>query len=220
MEVDELKTVWEALNRQMKRDSALNLAMYTDQKLTRARRTLRPLFWGQALQIGFGILFLLLAAALWSTRPHAIAVIMAGVVIHAYGVGCIICAGVVMGTIHNLDYSGSVLEIQEKLARVRRAYIVGGIVGGLTWWFLWIPVLMVLLALVHVNLYAHAPSVIWGGLAVGVAGLAGTLWLYAYSQKPGHDQLRRLVDEAVVGRSLQRAQAQLNEVRQFAQEAA
>ena len=112
------------------------------------------------------------------------------------------------------------LEIQERLARVRRAYIVGGIVAGLTWWFLWIPLLMVLLALVHVNLYAHAPSVVWGGVAVGVVGLAGMLWLYAFSRKPSHQQVRRFVDQAVVGRSLQRAQAQLDEIRQFSQERA
>jgi len=220
MELDDLKTAWEALNQQLKRDSAINLAIYTEHKLTSTRRTLRPLFWGQALQILFGIPFLLLAAALWSSRPHAISVIVAGVVVHIYGIGCIICAAIVMGTIHNLDYSGSVLEIQEKLARVRRAYIIGGLVGGMTWWFLWIPVLMVLLALVHVNLYAQAPLVIWSGLAVGVVGLVGMLWFYVYSRKPGHDRLRRFVDKAVVGRSLQRAQAQLNEIRKFAQEAA
>jgi phage shock protein PspC (stress-responsive transcriptional regulator) len=220
MELEELKTAWETLNEQLKRDSAINLAMYTGQKLTLLRSRLRPLFVGQILQIFFGIAFLLLAAALWSTRPKAMSVIVAGVVVHAYGIACIILAGVVMGAITNIDYSGSVLEIQEKLARVRRAYIVGGIVGGLTWWFLWIPVLMVLLALVHVNLYAHAPSVIWGGLAVGAVGLAGMLWVYAYSRKPEHNSLRRFIDQAVVGRSLQRAQAQLEEVRHFAREAA
>jgi hypothetical protein len=220
MELEEMKMAWEALNQQLKRDNAINVAMYTHQKVTSARRSLRPLFWGQMFQIPFGIVFLLLAAALWMTKPHAISVIIAGVVVHAYGIGCIIAAGMVMGAIHTLDYSDSVLEIQERLARVRRAYIVSGIVGGLTWWFLWVPVLMVLLALVNVNLYAHAPSVIWGGLAVGIVGLSGMLWVYAYSRKPGHDRLRRFVDQATIGRSLQRAQAQLNEVRRFAQEPA
>jgi len=220
MELEDLKMTWETLNQQLKRASDINLAVYTHQKLASARRTLRPLFWGQALQIFFGIAFLLLAAAFWSTKPHALSVIVAGVAVHAYGIGCIIAAGMVMGAIHNLDYSGSVLEIQERLARVRRAYIVGGIVGGLTWWFLWVPLLMVLLALVHVNLYANAPEVIWGGLAVGLLGLAGMLWLYGYSRKPGHDRLRRFVDQGVIGRSLLKAQAQLDEVRQFAQEAA
>jgi hypothetical protein len=218
MELEELKTTWEILNRHMKRESAISLAMYTDHKLTALRSRLRPLFVGQILQIFLGVAFLLLAAALWSSRPKAISVIVAGVVIHVYGIACIVLAAVVIGAIASIDYSGSVLEIQEKLARVRRAYIVGGIVGGLTWWFLWVPVLMVLLGLVHANLYAQAPSVIWSGLAVGVVGLAGMLWFYAYSRKPGHEGLRRFVDQAVIGRSIQKAQAQLDEVRRFAQE--
>jgi hypothetical protein len=220
MELEELKTTWETLNQHLKRESAISLALYTDQKLAHARSRLRPLFVGQILQLFFGIGFLLLAAALWSSRPTALSVIIAGVVVNAYGVGCIIVAGMVMGAISNLDYAGSVLEIQERLARVRRAYIVGGIVGGLTWWLLWIPLLMVLLALAHVNLYAHAPSLIWGGIAIGVVGLTGMLWLYAYSRKPSHERLRRFVDQAIIGRSLQKAQAHLDEIRQFEQEAA
>jgi hypothetical protein len=220
MELEELKMTWETLNQHMKRESALSLALYTDRKLANTRARLRPLFIGQILQLFFGIAFLLLAATLWSTKPAAIPVIVAGVVVNAYGVGCIIAAGMVMGAISNIDYAGSVLEIQERLARVRRAYIVGGLVAGLTWWFLWIPVLMVLLGLVHVNLYAHAPSVVWIGLAIGVVGLAGTFRLYTYSCKPSNERLRRFVDQAVVGRSLQRAQAQLDEVRHFTQESA
>jgi hypothetical protein len=220
MELEELKTAWETMNQQLKRDSAINLAMYTHQKLESTRSNLRPLFWGQMLQVLFGVSFLLLAAALWSSRPGAISVIVAGVLVNAYGVGCLISAGMVMGAIGNVDYAGSVLEIQERLARVRRAYIVAGIVVGQTWWFFWIPVLMVLFALLHVNLYAHAPSVVWLGIAVGVAGLIATWWIYARSRKPGHERLRRFVDQAMIGRSLQRAQAQLDEIRQFAQEAA
>jgi hypothetical protein len=220
MELDDLKMTWENLNQHMKRESALSLAIYTDHKLKAVRSRLRPLFAGQILQLFFGLGFLLLAVALWTTRPAAISVIVAGAVVHVYGIACIILAGVVMGTIANIDYADSVLAIQEKLARVRKAYIVGGIVLGLTWWFFWIPVLMVLFALIHVNLYAHAPSVVWSGAAVGVVGLAGMLWLYGYSRKPGRQRLAQFVDQAVVGRSLQRAQAQLEEIRKFGQEAA
>ena len=220
MELEEMKSAWETLNQHIKRESAISLALYTDRKVASVRARLRPLFVGQFLQLFFGTGFLLLAATLWSTKPTAFSVVVAGVVVNAYGVGCIIAAGMVMGAISNVDYAGSVLEIQERLARVRRAYVVGGLVAGLTWWFLWIPLLMVLLGLIHVNLYAHAPSVVWMGLAVGMVGLTGTLWLYAHSRKPSHERLRRFVDQAMVGRSLQRAQAQLEEIRQFGQEAA
>jgi len=220
MELDEVKTAWETLNQQLKRGNDLNLALYTNQKLATTRSTLRPLVWGQVLQLGMGILVILFAATLWTTRPGALPVLLAGAIVHLYGIACIVGAGVLLNGIRNLDFSGSVLEMQGLLARVRRTYVVSGILLGLTWWFLWIPFLMVLFALVRVNLYSHAPSLIWLGMGIGVAGLAGMLWLYAYSRKPGNDRLRRFVDQAVIGRSLLRAQSQLEEIRQFAQEAA
>jgi hypothetical protein len=44
------------------------------------------------------------------------------------------------------------------------------------------------------------------------------IWLYKYSRSADRPRLRRFVDQAVIGRSLLRAQAQLDEIRQFAQE--
>lgn len=220
MEVNEMKAAWEAMNEQLKRDSAIHLAIYTHHKMASARSSLRPLFWGQLLQIIFGICFLLLAAALWSSHPGAASIIAAGLVVNAYGVGCLISAGIVMDAISNIDYAGSVLQIQDGLARVRRAYILSTIVTGLSWWFLWIPVLMALFGLVHVNVYAQAPSVIWLGIAVGGAGLTTMLWLYARSRQPGHERLREFVDRAMILRSLQKAHTQLEEIQQFSREAA
>jgi hypothetical protein len=220
MELEEMKTVWQTLDQKLKRDSEISLAMYSHQKLTSARSSLRPLVWGQMVQLFGGILVLLLAALLWSTRPTAVSVIVAGVVVNAYGAICVAAASTVMGAVRNIDYAGSVLEIQGRLARVRRAYIFSGMVAGLTWWFLWIPFLMVLAGLVHVNLYANAPSVIWIGMAIGVVGLMSMIWLYMRSREIAHPRLRQAVDRAVIGRSLQRAQAQLDEVRRFGEELA
>ncbi len=220
MELEEMKSAWHSLDRQLKRENAINLALYSDQKLSSARSSLRPLVWGQGLQLFMGILVVLLAAMLWSTKPTAIPLIVAGVIVHAYGIICIIAAGGLLNGIRNIDYSGSIVAMQDRLARVRRAYIVSGIVAGLTWWFLWMPFLMVVLALVHVNLYAHAPSVVWLGTAIGVAGLFAMTWLYRFSRSGARPRLRRFVDQAVIGRSLLRAQAQLDEIRQFTQEQA
>jgi hypothetical protein len=219
MELEELKATWQTLEQQMKRGNAINLALYNHQKLAKARSMLRPLVVGQMLQLFFGILVVLFAALLWMTHPTAVAVIVAGVIVHVYGIVCIVAAGVILNAIRKLDYDGSVLEIQDRLAHVRRAYVLSGIIAGLPWWFLWIPFLMVLLGLGHVNLYANAPLMIWLSVGVGVVGLAAMLWLYRYS-RTGHAGVRRFVDEAMVGRSLLRAQEQLEEIRRFGQEAA
>lgn len=219
MELDELKATWQTLEQQMKRGNAINLALYNHQRLARTRSTLRPLIVGQVLQLLMGIAVILFAAALWSTKPTAIPVIVAGVLVQLYGVVCIAAAAGVLGGIQRIDYDGSVLEMQDRLAHVRRAYVLSGIIAGLPWWFLWIPFLMVLLGLGHVNLYAHAPAVIWLGAGVGVVGLLAMLWFYRYSRTTRHAGLRRFVDQAVVGRTLLRAQQQLEEIRQFAHEA-
>ncbi len=218
MEIDELKLAWQALGQQLERENKISMATLRHQNLEGARRKLRPLFAGQILQIFFGVAFILIAGLLWSSKPSAVSVIVAGVLVQAYGIGCVISAGIVLGAIRRTDYAGSVLEIQSKLGHVRRAYAISVIVGGLTWWYLWIPLLMALAGLAHANLYANAPSVIWTGVAIGTAGLAGMGWIYSYSRKRPGTRLRRLVDESLFSRSFQAAQAQLDEIRRFEEE--
>lgn len=152
-----------------------------------------------------------------SKKVTDISIIVAGVAVHLYGIVCIISAAAVLSGIREMDLSDSVLEIQNKLARVRRAYILSGIVVGLPWWFMWIPFLMVFAGLGKVNLYAQAPSVIWIGLGVGVVGILACWWLYSHSLDTSRPRLNRWVDDAITGRSLRQAQARLEEIRRFEQ---
>jgi hypothetical protein len=218
MELDELKSAWQVLDRKLARDSAINLALYRDRKLDQARSSLQGLRRGQVVQLIAGIGIILFAAVLWSKQPTAISIILAGVAVQLYGIACIISAGVVLNSMRSLDYSGSVLEIQSRLARVRRAYFLAGFVAGLPWWFMWVPFLMVLAQFGGVDLYANAPSVIWGGLGVGAVGMLASWWLYAYSRDVSRPRLNRWVDDAMTGRSLRKAQAQLGEVQRFEQD--
>lgn len=218
MEIDELKSAWQVLDRKISRESAIQFAFYRDRKLEQARSSLQPLRRGQIVQLFAGIGVLLLAGLLWSTKVKGISVIVAGVVVHLYGIACIVSAAVVLNGIREIDFSGSVLEMQCRLARVRRAFIVAGIVVGLPWWFLWVPFLMVLAGLGGVNLYAQAPSVVWVGLGVGVVGMLGSWWLYTHSRDTSRPRLNRWVNDAMTGQSLRRAQAQLEEIRRFEQE--
>jgi len=111
-----------------------------------------------------------------------------------------------------------VASVQTGLAGVRKAYGVSVLIAGLSWWFLWIPVLMLLLGLGHVNLYANAPSVIWIGITVGMIGLFGMYQMYRYSVRSGNVRLRRLVEQLTFGRSLISALEQIAEIRNFEEE--
>ena len=146
MELDELKTTWQALDRRLQQSNAIQLQLFKDGRFKNMRAGLRPLFWGQIVQILFGCLFLLLATLFWSVGPHPAHVVLAGIVVHAYGIGTIIVAGMTLGAIRRIDYAAPVVAIQKQLASLRRLYLVNGMVAGLPWWFLWVPGLLVLAA--------------------------------------------------------------------------
>ncbi len=218
MELDELKAAWQTLDRRLEQHNAINLQLFRDGKTDKVRSSLRPLFWGQVAQILFALPFIALAALLWMTGPQGVSVIAAGVVLHAYGVVTIIAAGVVLAQIRKIDYSSPVLDIQVQLARVRALYIRSGMLAGLPWWFLWIVVLMVFAGLGDVDLLTTAPSLVWGALAIGAAGLLATWWFHRWARRPERAEFGRKMDDSLTGGSLRKAMAQLDELKRFQRE--
>lgn len=218
MELDDFKSAWKTLDARLQRDNALQLHLLRDRKLDKARNRLRPLFWGQIVQILFAIPFLLLAVALWSSNPTQGSVIVAGIVLHAYSVFTIMAAGVVLGQMSKVDYAAPVLEIQKQLLRVRTYYIRSGMVAGLPWWFLWVVILMVLAGLGGGDLLARAPGMVWGGLGVGAIGLAATTWFHRWSRRPERAAFGSKLDDSLTGGSLRRAQAELAELIRYEHE--
>ena len=215
MELDDFKTAWQILDRRLEQQSTLNLHIFKQGRLERMRSSLRPLFWGQLLQMLFGVAFILFATWLWIGKPDALAVILAGIVVHAYGVACIIAAGITLGQIQRIDFSAAVLDIQKQLARLRTTYIYSGMIAGLPWWFLWVPILMVLVGLNGGDLHARAPELVWIGLGIGAAGLPATYWFHRWSRNPRRPQLARAVDASVTGSSLRKAKGILDEIERF-----
>lgn len=220
MELDELKAAWQSLDRRLEQQNAINLLLLKDDRSKRMRSSLRPLFWGQLMQMLFGLLFVALAASLWIRAGSAPLdlpwhVVLAGVFVHAYGVAAIALAGCTMGLIRTIDYSLPVLGIQKQLLKLRRFYIINGMIAGLPWWFMWVPVLMALAGLAGVDLYAQAPSVVWIGMGIGIAGLLATWWFHRWSRSPRRPRLAKAMEDSVTGGSLRKAQAILGEISHF-----
>ena len=220
MELDELKSTWQALDRSLSQHNRLNLELVREQKLDKARASLRPLFWGQLAQIlVVGLPCVVLAGGLWAkfeTWP-SLPILLAGIVVHIYGVAAIALAGETMSLIRNIDYAAPVMAIQKQLAKLRRFYILNGMISGLTWWLMWIPVLMVLAGLAGVDLYARAPSVVWIGLGVGIAGLLATGWFHRWSRRE-RPLLAKAMEDGITGGSLLKAGRFLDEIAQFEKE--
>ena len=122
MELSELKATWEMLDKTLERGNRLSAEMLRRKKLDAAQKSLRPLKLNQTFQIVFGVFFIVMAALLWTTKPTAVSVILSGVAVQAYGIGCILTAGLVFSSLNRIDYAGPVVSAQTGLAKVRRAY--------------------------------------------------------------------------------------------------
>ncbi len=216
MELDDFKSTWQTLDQRLQLNNALKLHELRERTLARTRSNLRPLLWGQVAQmLLFGVPSIALAALLWMSEPAFASVIVAGVVLQAYGVLTIASAGMVLGQLANIDHAAPVIEIQKQLARTRTLYVRSGMLAGLPWWFLWMVILMVLFGLGDVDLLAKAPSLVWSGLGIGAAGLLGTFFFHRWARRPERAEFGRKVDDILTGGSLRKAMSQLQEVQRF-----
>lgn len=215
MELDELKTAWAELAHQLERRSALDFVQLKHAHFARLRASLRPLYLTEIVSVCSGLVAIGAAALLWGRMPlppHLVAVAAA---LHAYGVLCFVCAGVVFGRLRRVDAMAPVLAMQRQLARVRTAYVRTGLIVGLPWWLLWVAMFMAAAALGGVDLYANAPGFVWGSLGVGVLGLGATFGVYRWSRDPRRARFGQAIDAALEGGSLRRAQAWLDEIAAF-----
>jgi hypothetical protein len=217
MELDDLKQAVWSLDRRLEQGSTPSLELYKEQKLDRTRASLRPLVWGHAAQVAFGVLLSVVAGSFWWRHSDEPNLMIAGVIVHVYAVLMIALGARVLVHIHTLNLAAPVLAIQKQLARLRRSYVTTGLVVGLPWWCLWIPFVMVISG---ADLVANTPaSWLVLNLLVGIAGILGTLWFYRVLwYRPAHDERRRNVEVSAAGNSLRRAQKFLDEIARFERE--
>jgi serine/threonine-protein kinase len=216
MQFEDMKSAWQIFDRRLEEQHAMSLQLFRDARSEKARRGLRPLFWGQVAQILCGLLLVLLGASVWSGHRELDGLFFSGIILHVYGVLAIAFAGIALGMIGRLDYSAPVLAIQHRLARLRSFHIRSGLLLGLSWWLLWIPFVACLLAwLAGANLYAGTGSAVGSGIAVGIGGLLATGCLYRWARRSPHRPWVQAMNKSMGGASLLRAQTVFEEIRRF-----
>lgn len=215
MELDELKLAWQTLNRRLEQHHALGLQSFKDGRMDRVRHRLRPLRWGQRVQIAAGAGLMLLSAPFWVDRldtPHLAA---CGLMLHAYGLMLVLTAARNLYLQGNLDPSLPVVELQKHLAALRVWRLKEGLLYGVTGCLIWIPLLLVVCALLGADLWVHEPAVVWSDVAAGVGCLAIFYGILAWSQRPGWGRLRAALMDSSIGRSVLDTQAMLDEIARF-----
>lgn len=218
MELDELKATWQALDRKLSQGNAIQLQLFKDGRFKNMRAGLRPLLWGQIVQILFGVVTVLIGIAFWSEHRDVMHLFCTGLILHVYGVVSIITAGFTLGRISSIDYAAPVLDIQKQLASVRHAYVGSGMVVGHAWWLLWIPYAVVVFAYLGVDIITVAPGFIWISVGIGIVGLLAMWAFHRWASSSRGGKLGQRYVESLGGGSVRRAQRVLDEIARFEQE--
>lgn len=219
MDIDDLKLAWQQIDRRLERQNTLALLQFREGRMRRLRTKLWPLYGGQTVQALFGAAIVVAGVATWSRHWDVVHLRAAGLLLHVYGVLAIVASARTLALIHRIDYAAPVIAIQRQLGELRRWYVLSGTVIGLPWWLLWMPVMMVLLALAGVDMWQRAPRMFVLGTAVGVVGLLVTGLLELAARQPRWAWLAERLNAARTGTSLRRAAAVIEEVRRFEEDA-
>lgn len=217
-ELDDLKSAWQRLSRNLERQHALSLHQLRETKLTRFRSGFRWLVIGQVFQIICGVLLTLFAARFWNNHIGVAHAMIYGISLHAYGVMLIIFAARDLSLIRRLDFAAPVLELQKQIAELRRWHVRTAFWFGVTGCFIWIPLILAIAYSAGADIWLRNPGVVGWLVVSGLVPAVLLVGIVLWSRRPGKAKIARNLENNSVGRSVTRAQALLDEIAQFERE--
>lgn len=216
MEPDDLKTAWHALERKLERQNLLQVELLRERKLDDVRRRLRPLLVGQWVQVALGIALIALGVACWTRNTDIAGLLVSGIALHAFGVLTVAMAAATLVLAGTIDYAAPVVEIQKRMARLLRVFMLNAALCGAPWWVMWVFVVLGFAGLGEVDPQAPTPGWIWACLAIGGVGLLATWgWFLRAEQRASDRPLAPMHDGADGIRSGRRL---LDDIARFEQE--
>jgi hypothetical protein len=220
MELDELKQTLRTMEARLAHESKLNLESRFERKRARVQANLWPLYLTHGAEALFGLLLALVVGPFWVShidQPH---LLIAGLIVHVYAVAMMALGGWTLSLLLKLDFGAPVVAIQERLARVRRAYIRSGLIVGLPWCFLWIPFGMLFFEMLGFDIYANfSRAWFFSNVAVSTVIMLVTLWLCrGLWYRPSDAAEARKLEETWGGKRLLNVQRFLDELAEFARE--
>ncbi|MBD8898116.1 hypothetical protein [Rhodanobacter sp. DHG33] len=221
MELDEMKLAWQTLGRQLERQNALSEQLFRQGQADRLRRHLRPLVWGQSLQIALGIVLMLWGISFWSTHVGLWQAMACGIAMQAFGTLALIFPARLLSMQQGLDYAAPVLAIQRRLAQMRAWRVkveapVFAVLGSV----IWIPAMLMLIQYSCDRAgvprwWDKAPGLTLWMLLSGAVSLGLVALAYVVLRRFGR---RRWLENNFAGSSIMKVEAALAEIARFEHE--
>lgn len=188
MELDELKAGWAVLDRRL---SALEVSLVAGRAVSGVRSELRLLRWGQATQALLGAGLALAAGSFGVDHRDAAGPLVAGLLLHAYGIAMVVAAARNLVLAARATESAPVLTLQRRVAELRAWRIREGFWFGVVGCFMWVPMLVWAFALLGVDIVAARPVFMGFNVLAGFVCLAVFLFLSRYMKAPEGGSVRR-----------------------------
>lgn len=214
MELDEMKVEWQALGAKLEQQRTLNLQLIRNHGLDKLRRGLRPLVWGQSLQLLIGAGLATWAVTFWVPHRQTLHLLICGLLMQGFGLLMIMSAARVLELVRRIDHGAPVTAIQHQLAQLRKWRVsIEAPINVVAGSFIWIPAAVMAFAAHGIDPWM--PGLAWWAVLSGVAGLgvAGmAIWL------AGRLGYARKLEDHAAGSSVLAAQAALDEIARFERE--
>lgn len=222
MELDDMKLAWQALHQQLARQQVLNRQLFVESRLDKVRRGLRPLVIGQWIQFALGVVFMIWGMVFWIVRVDVLHWLVVGVLVQLFGMSMLLAAARNLHLIQQVDYVAPIVEIQQRLVALRAWRVkfeapafaaIGSVV--------WIPLILMDIqqdaesVSPKFDLLREAPSLLPNLVLCGGASLVLVFIVYWLVCRVGH---RRWLENNFAGKSVQRAEAMLEQIERFKQE--
>ncbi len=220
MELDELKTAWQQMDQELQKQQRITAALVAERTALLVETSLKPLFRWQVFQILVGIVFISMGSSFWVDHLGETVLFASGVIVHIYGIALIANAAWVITRIKTIDYGASVTELQKRVAKLEKSYVISGWILGLPWWFMWLPVAIVLLTSLGVDI-TRVPAENWLpiNLVICAVGAALTLCWYAWARRSKKPGVRERLERSERGASIENARRAIADVERFEREA-
>jgi len=228
--LDEMKKAWQALDRRLEREHALNFARFKLDRMRSVRGAMRPLLAAQLAQAFLGALTFVWSAMFWvehRATPHLVAL---GALCQLWALALTALSVAELVALSRIDYAAPVLAIQKRIAELRARRIRLAPFFVVTGCIMWLPVMLIVFhqiggaerwadspEIVDWFVWAEQPGVlVW--LLANLVLVPALALLLRWLRDPQRARLAKRVDDELVGRSVRRAESMLAEIAEFESE--